>query len=105
MIPNRFPVQEDQEVADQKKKSSGFQLSDINWRGIIILIVLVFVFLVAWIVIQELSGLGGDFGSVVMGWLKGASINPENRQGFTRLLKLILTGGFFGLLLFILNKK
>lgn len=105
MIPNRFQVQEDQEEAEHEKKPSGFQLSDINWRGIVILIVFVFVFLIGWIIIQELSGLGSNFGSDVMGWLRDASINPENRQGFTKLLKLCFTGGFFVFLLFILSRK
>ena len=103
-IPNRFPVPEDQELGPQKRPP-GFKLSDINWRGVAIIIALILGCVTAWIVIRDLSNIGGGFASVVTQWVKGASINPEDERGFTSFLKLLLTAGFIGSLLIFFRKK
>ena len=60
---------------------------------------------IAWIIISGLSGLGSDFGSTAMNWLNSASINPENKREFTNFLRLLLTAGFIGLLIFLFKKR
>jgi len=80
-------------------------LSDINWRGIAVLVLLAILFFVLWTVIRELAGVGGGFGAVVMGWFRDASINPEDRAGFTSFLRLLLIAGFIAVLILILGRK
>ena len=87
------------------RKSSGFRFSDINWRGIAILVLFVVLDLLLWTVIREISGLGGSFGAAVMGWFREASINPENREGFTSFLYLVLVAGAIFLFLKMTGPK
>jgi hypothetical protein len=106
MIPYGFTDPEDQRQQHSlQKKPSGISLADINWRGIAVFVLLSILFLVAWTVIREIAGVGSGFGAAVMGWFREASINPEQRAGFTSFLKLLLTAGFIGLLIFILGRK
>ena len=96
LIPNKFPVPKDQE---NKKKASTFKLSDINWRGVAVVVAIILVCLVGYIVIRDLSGLGSGFGATVMEWYREGSINPENRKGFTSFLCLLFVAGFIYLIL------
>lgn len=103
MIPNRFRLEDQDDML--RKKPSGISLSDINWRGVAVLIVVILLCLVAWILIRDISQLGGDFGSTVMGWLDRARLNPTDKQGFVNFLRLLLTVGFLGILISILSRK
>lgn len=98
-IPNRFPVDCDQGL----KKKSPLSLSELNWPFIIALGLLALVVFIAAIIIRDLSTAGGGLGSMALGWFKGASINPEKKVGFTRFLRLLLTGGFICLLLIVVR--
>lgn len=101
-IPNRFPVPEDQEPEHQKKPS---WFSEINAGGIILIVVVIVLCVIAWIMIRDLSMLGGSFGSVVTQWIDRASIDPQNQRGFVSFLKLLLTAGFIAILLIIFRKR
>jgi len=61
--------------------------------------------MIAWIIIPDLSMLGGSFGSVVTHWIQRASIDPQNEGGFICFLKLLLTGAFITIFLIIFKKK
>ena len=98
-IPNQFPGQ-DQEVQEKKKTL----FSELFWSVALRLILAVLVVVIAWIIIAEISGIGGGFGSTIMNWVEQASINPENENGFTFFLRLLLTTGFIGLLVALLDK-
>jgi hypothetical protein len=104
MIPNRFPVQGNQESVSAKKPS-GIKLSDINWRGVAGLILVVLVGAIAFSVIKGLSEMGSGFGGTVMEWLNIASINPKDKQGFRAFLCLVLVAGFICLILHITKRK
>jgi hypothetical protein len=69
------------------------------------LVLLVIVVLVLWTVIRELGGVGSGFGAAVMGWFREASINPENRRGFTSFLYLVLIGGAISVVLKMMRPK
>ena len=103
-IPNNFS-NSDEQVSDSKKKIRRINLEDINLKGIAIAILLIVVIWLGWSIIQGLSNVGSGFGSTVMYWLRRASINPDNRQGFTFFLKLLLSASFIGTILLILRKK
>ena len=103
-IPNRFPVPENQEP-DHQHKPPAFRLSDLNGRGIAVIIVAALVCLIGWAIIKDLSNLGSNFGSAVMSWFRDGSINPENRRGFTFFLRLLFTAGFIWLLLSFSKRK
>ena len=60
---------------------------------------------IAWTIISGLSGFGSGFGSTAMNWLNSASINPANKREFSNFLRLLLTAGFIGLLIFLLKKR
>jgi len=95
-------VPENQE-SETQKKSSG--LTEINARGITLIILVIVVCVIAWIIIRDLSILGGSFGSVVTNWIKEASIDPQNVKGFICFLKLLLTGGLIVIFLIFFKKR
>jgi hypothetical protein len=98
-FPNEFPVRNDQGV----KRKSPVSLAEIRWPFVIGIVLLIVVVLIAAIVINDLSTAGSGLGSMAVGWFKGASINPADKAGFTRFLRLVLTGGFICLLLIIVR--
>jgi len=103
-MPNRFPLKEDSE-SGTSKRSSSFRMSDINWKGIILVAVLIVAGFVGWVIIRDLSQLGGSFGSYVSKWFNSASIYPKDQSGFVNFLRLIGIGGLIGLLLVIFKRN
>ena len=105
--PNQLPppqlpgLSADQE---QETKKPAFSFSELNWPGILVFILLVFVILIASIIIKDLSGIGSNLGAIIMGWWKKASIIP-GRSGFKKFLSLLLTTGFIGGLLYMFKNK
>lgn len=104
MIPNEFSEMQSQVVEPQKEPRL-FKFSDINFGGIFFIILLILLGCIGWIVIGELSELGGNLGTTVKGWLDGASIDLGDRRGLTRFFKLLLTAGFIGILLILFGRK
>lgn len=100
-IPNNFQ-QSNQEGFQQKPKPL---IIEAFPQIIIRLTVVAILCFIVWTIIREISGLGSAFSSNIMNWVKHASINPENKKEFTNFLKLLLTGGFIGLLLAFVRKK
>lgn len=103
IIPDRFPVSE--EETEERHSRGRFQLRDINWIGIGLLLVLMLLFLIIWFLIREISGVGSGLGSAIMGWFRRGSINPEDTIGFTYFLRLLLSAGFIGLFIAFLRRK
>ena len=99
-IPNQFPPPQGPEL--QEKKKSMF--AEILLSVVLHLILVGLVVFVAWIIIAGISGVGGELGSNIMNWVNQASINPEDKRGFTFLLRLVLTTGFIGLVVAFLSK-
>ena len=104
MIPNESKELQGQVVETQKEPRI-FKLSDINFGGIFLIIFLILLGCIVWIVISELSELGGNLGTTVKSWLDRASIYLWDRRGLTNFLKLLLTAGFIGILLIIFGRK
>ena len=98
--PNKVPVQE-----EPSKKKTYDLLGNIPFAGLLVVILVVFVCIVAWVIIRDLSGMGSHFGSVVMDWLHGAGINPDNRHAFKNFLSLVFTLFFIAGALYFLNKR
>jgi len=103
-IPNRFPLP-DNPAPRPPTRSSAFRVSDINWPGIIVVAVLIIVLLVGWVIIRDLSNLGGSFGSSVSSWLDGASIYPKDQSGFANFLRLVGIGAFIAVMLAVFKRK
>ena len=97
--PNKVTVQE------EPSKKTYDLLGNIPFVRLLVLILVVFVCIVAWVIIRDLSGMGSHFGSVVMDWLHGAGINPNNRHAFKNFLSLVLTLFFIAGTLYFLNKR
>jgi len=101
-LPNLLPPAQNQ---GPPIRPSGFRFSDINWRGVAVLVLIIVLGLVAWTVIRELGGIGSGFGATVLGWFREASINPEHRSGFTSFLYLVLIAGLIWLVLKMTRPK
>ena len=99
--PNRVPVQ----PGEPSKKKTYDLLGNIPFVRLLAVILLVFVCIVAWVIIRDLSGMGSHFGSVVMDWLHGAGLNPDNRHAFKNFLSLVLTLFSIAGALYFLNKR
>ena len=95
----------DDTIQSPDKRPSPSQFPEINLKGIAVVIFSILLIWIVWTVIQGLSDIGSEFGSAVMYWQRRASINPDNKQGFTFFLKLLLVAGFIGTVLWILRKK
>jgi len=92
-------------TVEEPKKGILHYLDRINFGGILIILFIVFVCIVAWVIIRDLSGMGSHFGSVIMGWLHEAGLNPDNPRAFKNFLSLVLTLFFIAGALYFLNKR
>lgn len=105
---DRVPIQTDnhQILFQDKSKNTTHDIGDFRWARIIgITVLLFFVTIVGWIIISD----GGNFIASVFAnltlWFDQATIDPHYSKGFTSFIKLILTSGGIGLILYFIGKK
>jgi hypothetical protein len=103
-IPNRFPVEENQ-LTENQPKGHGFKVSEINWRGVLILFLVLLAFIIVPPAIFGLSDLAGQIGSTITRWYSGASIYPSDTKGFTSFVALSLFGLFIYSIFSVIKPK
>jgi hypothetical protein len=103
-IFNQFPGDNNQQSPVPQKRP-GSRFPGINWAGIVLLVIAIVVIFVVIIAIRDLSSVLGCFGATVIGWVKDATIFPQDKRGLTLFMRLLLTGGFIWIVFLILKQK
>lgn len=84
---------------DEQQGSPGrklFNRDDINWRGILILILVVVITIIAIILISNLSEISADIAGHINRLFGRATINPNDPQGFASFMELVFIAIFAG---------
>lgn len=98
--PNQVPIQEEEE----KDKKSTYDFWTISASRILPIAIILIAGLLGYVLITKLPTVGSEFGWNILDWAKEGGVDPSNRRSFEKTLKLILTGGFLGVLLYVINK-
>jgi hypothetical protein len=110
IAPNRVDTEpadngQHQEILQERPKDGYEVFSNLSYGKILALVFIILVVLLGYVMISNLSSIGGDFGWNVMNWVKYSDLPPSNRGGFENFLKLVLTTGFIALALYFIKKK